>query len=62
VTNPKIQIPNPNHSQLPNPKTTLKLQVVRLEHRGWEYVWALGVGLGIWALGVVGIWDLELGI
>ena len=52
VTNPKLQIPNPNHAQPPNPKAATI----------GGLVWDLGVGFGIWQLGVVGAWDLELGI
>jgi CO/xanthine dehydrogenase Mo-binding subunit/aerobic-type carbon monoxide dehydrogenase small subunit (CoxS/CutS family) len=46
MTNPKLQAPNPNHSQLPNPKD------VRLSDSNWN----LGVGRG-WSLGF-GAWDL----
>src|SRR5688572_16518597 len=56
--NPKLQpLPTPNSQsnsqiQLPNPNPPPR--------RYWDL--ALGVAVGIWELGVVGAWDLELGI
>src|SRR5687767_12980133 len=76
-SNPKLQAPNPNHSQLPNPKAKSqgqiprpnpKAQIPRARARdarmagafGWDFgAWKF---FGSWELGVVGIWDLELGI
>src|SRR5688572_13126247 len=51
-SNPKIQIPRSNHSQLPNPKA--KSQVTKSQAGRFAF--------GIWPLGVVGAWDLVLGI
>ena len=45
---PELQAPNPNHSQVPIPKPLLGIRRLR------------PVGLGIWRLGVVGAWDLDL--
>ena len=55
-SNPKLQIPSSNHSQIPTPNSRPLLAAIER--------WDLGVGafVGIWPLGVVGIWDLELGI
>ena len=53
---PKIQIPSSNHSQLPTPKG--RLEVGRRAFGVAE----VGSSVGIWELGVVGAWDLELGI
>ena len=63
------QIPS-SKSQIPTtpnaiPRSTPKLQrPISGSERGLRMVgiWNLGVRLGIWALGVVGAWDLELGI
>src|SRR5687768_18181514 len=60
-SNPKSQAPNPNHSQLPNPKPTPKSQTnyqipTALGFGPWELAWDLGVGSG-WSL-ELGIWDL----
>src|SRR5688500_13101889 len=55
--NPKLQAPNPNHSQQPNPKPISKpaAEKAPLGVGSWEFV-------GNWDLGVVGAWSLELGI
>jgi hypothetical protein len=54
-SNPKLQAPNPNAPQPPNPKTIPKLRRVRLGLLAWTWAWALGVGsalgFGIWSLG-----------
>ena len=70
--NPKIQAPNPNHSQIPKPKLLPTVRAVwDLGLGTWDLglgTWDLGFGfgrwefVGIWQLGVVGIWSLELGI
>ena len=52
-SNPKSQAPNPNHSQLPNPKV-----VFGAIGRSWSSHWELGVGSG-WDLGF-GAWDLTV--
>src|SRR5687767_6957571 len=69
MSNPKSQAPNPNHSQLPNPKAKSQIpnpnpksqiptpnSQVRspLEVGGLE----LGLGLGIWEWLGFGAWDL----
>jgi hypothetical protein len=55
MSNPKLQIPNPNHSQSPNPRLLIgATEGVRLAVGSWEFV-------GMWQLGVVGIWSVELG-
>src|SRR5918995_661101 len=56
VSNPKSQAPNPNHSQLPNPKTNSQLSTLKADPSDL----AVGGRIGIWSLGVG--WDLELGI
>ena len=54
LSNPKLQIPNPNDSQLPSPKRS-KCPSSTANLGSWQ----LGVPL---ELGMVGAWDLELGI
>ncbi len=65
MTNPKLQIPNPNHDQIPNPKGNSQRPNPKLELKFAATrigIWELGGAFGIWGLGVVGIWSLELGI
>ena len=64
TSNPKLQIPSSNHSQLPNPKAKSQRSQSQIQNLGREglVVWELGFTFGPWELGVVGIWSLELGI
>src|SRR5688572_21881928 len=70
-SNPKLQIPNPNHSQLPNPKAKSQGQIPRpksqgpgRETLGWlgrlVGILELGssLGLGSWEWLGFGIWSL----
>jgi hypothetical protein len=42
ISNPKLQIPNPNHSQIPNPKMTPKSNPQSLPKPALR-----GVGIGV---------------
>ena len=66
-SNPKLQIPSSNHSQIPrsqrncqlpnpNPKSPDRPDWTSLEVGSWGLSWDLGVGSG-WSLGF-GAWDL----
>src|SRR5688572_7004933 len=59
MSNPKLQAPNPNHSQLPNPKPISN--VAHAELCGWRVGNWFGFGslIGSWPLGVD--WDLGFG-
>src|SRR5687767_2772861 len=54
-SNPKSQVPNPNHSQIPNPKPNYQIPTASPELVAIPF-WNLEVGSG-WSLGF-GIWDL----
>src|SRR5688572_24224077 len=56
-SNPKLQIPNPNHSQLPRPKElpSSKIPTKRPSHPSVSRPGPWDLGLGIWP------WDLALG-
>src|SRR5688500_2752084 len=65
----KSQAPSSKSQPLPNPNPQCKSQLPTPtpRRRAWLGIlgfgiWELGVGLGRWGLGVVGIWSLELGI
>src|SRR5688572_11246384 len=55
VSNPKLQIPNPNHSQPLNPKSNSQLPTPTPNSQpnsfgSWGLGWDLGIGSG-WSLG-----------
>ena len=59
--NPKLQAPNPNHSQLPNPKTeipTPKSQRRISAHDLGLGSWDFRLEFGIWEWLGFGAWDL----
>src|SRR5687767_1744204 len=59
----KSQAPTTKLQPLPNPNLQVGIAKYQLPNpRPPAPFWDLGVGLGIWELGVVGAWDLELGI
>src|SRR5687768_11387320 len=59
LSNPKLQAPNPNHAQIPTPKSDSQFPNANPRpSRRWVGIWHLGF---TWDLGVGSGWDLELG-